>query len=137
MGVNNPGKGHSRKNVVESKGKKRQSYGGMSFINISPSKADAQQAKQAFENGELSVEQVWDWVERGFDFAVKRVSDGSGWKATFTDMRDGSATHNHQMRLDASNPTAATLKALFYMEFRFETTWRELDQGDVDAEEWF
>lgn len=137
MGVNNGGKGHSRQNKEKSPGKQRKSYGGMSFINVNPTKADAAQAKLAFENGELQVSQIVAWVENGFDFAVKYVPDNEAWKATFTDMREGSPTYNHQLRLDAANPAAAILKALFFMEFRFETTWREVDQGNTPAEEWF
>lgn len=137
MGVNNAGKGHSRQSAEKGKGKQRKSYGGMSFINVSPTKADAAAAKLAFENGELDTKDVFKWVENGFDFALKFVPDGESWKATFTDMRDGSPTYNHQLRLDAAHPIAATLKALFFMEFRYDSTWRELDKGDVDAEEWF
>lgn len=137
MGVNNAGKGHSRQSKEKSPGKQRKSYGGMSFINISPSKADAAAAKLAFENGELDVNQVWAWVDNGFDFACKFLPDTESYKATFTDVRDGSPTKNHQLRLDARTATAATLKALFYMEFRFDTTWTERDQGDTDAEDWF
>lgn len=137
MGVNNAGKGHSRQNSKDSKASKRKSYGGMSFINVSPTKADASAAKLAFENGELKTDDVWEWVAKGFDFACKYVPDSESWKATFTDMREGSPTYNHQLRLDASHPTAATLKALFFMEFRFETTWREVDRGDTQAEDWF
>lgn len=137
MGVNNNGKGHSRQSKEKSPGKQRKSYGGMSFINVNPTKADAAAAKLAFENGELKESDVWEWVAKGFDFACKYVPDNEGWKATFTDMREGSATYNHQLRLDASHPIAAVLKALFFMEFRYETTWREVDQGDVKAEDWF
>lgn len=137
MGVNNAGKGHSRQSADKGKGKQRKSYGGMSFINVTPTKADAAAAKLAFENGEIHLGQVWEWIGKGFDFACKRVPDGDGWKATFTDMRDDSPTYNHQLRLDAGIPEGATLKALFFMEFRYDTTWRELDKGDVDPEEWF
>ncbi|HJP95819.1 MAG TPA: hypothetical protein VJ843_00450 [Candidatus Saccharimonadales bacterium] len=137
MGVNNGGKGHSRQTKEKAGGKSRKTYGGMSFINVNPTKSDAKQAKEAYENGELSLVAVWTWVEQGFDFACKAVPDGDGWKATFTDLREGSPTYNHQLRLDAGSPAAATLKALFFMEFRFETTWRPLDQGGTDAEEWF
>lgn len=137
MGVNNNGKGHSRASKEKSAGKQRKNYGGMSFINVSPTKADAAAAKLAFDNGELDINQVWTWVDNGFDFACKYVPDGDAYKATFTDVRDDSPTKNHQLRLDASSPTAATLKALFFMEFRFESTWREQDRGDEKAEEWF
>ncbi|HEU0050154.1 MAG TPA: hypothetical protein VFQ43_21365 [Nitrososphaera sp.] len=137
MGVNNNGKGHSRAAKEKSPGKQRKNYGGMSFINVNPTKADASAAKLAFENGELKADDVWEWVAKGFDFACKYVPDNEAWKATFTDMRDGSPTYNHQLRLDAGNPIAATLKALFFMEFRYDTTWREVDQGDTRAEDWF
>lgn len=137
MGVNNAGKGHARQTGKKAAGSNRKSYGGMSFINVNPTKSDATQAKLAFENGELALSQVWDWTGRGFDFACKLVQDTETYKATFTDMRKDSPTYNHQLRLDGSSPETATLKALFFMEFRFETTWREMDRGDVEAEDWF
>lgn len=132
-------KQHARqsKAKAESKGKSRKDYGGFSFININPTKGDAMQAKQAFEAGEMAVDDVWEFVELGFDFAVKYVPESEGWKATFTDMREGSETFKAQLRLDAGSPVAATLKAVFFMKFRFETTWRATDQGSTDAEDWF
>lgn len=137
MGVNNAGKGHSRQSARKGKGKQRKSYGGMSFINVSPTKEDAKAAKLAYDNGEIQLADIWDWIDKGFDFACKAVPDGGGYKATFTDSREGSPTYNHQLRLDAGSPEGATLKVLFYMEFRYDTTWREVDRTDEDAEEWF
>lgn len=131
------GKGHARQSKGKSKPTLVKDYGGFKFINVTPTKADETAAKQAYENGELSLSQAWDWMEQGYDFKCSWDATNACYKAQFTDMRDDSETYKHAFSQRGKSATSATLKALFFMEFRHAQVWVTLGEPETPESDWF
>jgi len=136
MGVEKS-KSHSRQAAKGSSKKPAKSYGGFQFINVTPTKSDEKQAREAFEAGELNVNQVWEWCENGYDFKCSWDAANSCHKAQFSDMREDSETYKHCFSMRGSTATSATLKALFFMEYRHAQVWQALGEPETPESDWF